>query len=207
MFAKWQWVIASEKQPSARFCPMRIWDAHNTYHVCVRACVCVCVYTRCGFVCVGGGRRNGDQDPHPEHVHASAYGICSLSILRLDMYMHFWMRRGRELAPKKLLANAVPRTTRESFFARMRWKIRSDLLLLPLPRSFLEKLANCRLLVRWIFGNFRDIESWTSDGWATYAKFKFLWTRGRKKGNENVSRLLNMYFRLDIFAFCVSCEF
>lgn len=102
MFAKWQWVIASEKQPSARFCPMRIWDAHNTYRACV------CVYTRYGFVCVGGCRRNGDQDPHPEHVHASAYGICSLSILRLDMYMHFWMRRGRELASKKTAGKRGP---------------------------------------------------------------------------------------------------
>lgn len=106
IFAKWQWVIASEKQPSARFCPMRIWDAHNTYRA--RMYVSVCVYTRCGFVCVGGDRRNGDQDPHPEHVHASAYGICSLSILRLDMYMHFWMRRGRELASKKTAGKRGP---------------------------------------------------------------------------------------------------
>lgn len=116
MFAKWQWVIASEKQPSARFCPMRIWDAHNTYRA--RMYVSVCVYTRCGFVCVGGDRRNGDQDPilstytHPPMVFARC-PFCGLTCTCTS-----GCDEEENLLPKKLLANAVPRTTRESFFRK-----------------------------------------------------------------------------------------
>lgn len=81
------------------------------------------------------------------------------------------------LLPKKLLANAVPRTTRESFFRKC--DERSDQTCFPfsssfflllfffyfLLSSFLAKLR-CELstLVPWIFGNFRNIESWVIGG-------------------------------------------